>query len=420
MRRGALVVLAGVILGLAGCGGEGKSTIRIGLLGVCQGVFAPFYQEIVAGAELPLLQRGAKLRGSMPTDGVRGATVAGHPVELLFGCSDETGERALAEVRRLVEKEHVQILAGAETSAAGVAIRDYAKTQPDTTFLIALAPAAEATLSRPAPNVFRFTTHALQWTAGLGTYAYRTLGWRTAVVVGNDFSYPYDEAAGFIAEFCSLGGDVVRRVWASATPPAVRTRADGYFVTVFVSQLLAGAVRALPVEGDLAHQVLLGAATIGNAGSVLGKRAAGLVGPSAIPNGSSDLAWTDYLADYATAFPKTSFLGFAPSYFDTMEPALRGLEAVHGDLTDGGGRFRTVLAGLELDLPNGHVRLDSHRQAIAPNYLVQVGSGGTGLRTIRTVGPVDDSYGGRFGPGKPLPSRTSPPCTKGNPPPWAR
>ena len=170
-------------------------------------------------------------------------------MDLVFGCSDETGERALAEVRRLVEKEHVHVLLGAETSAAGIAIREYAKTQPDTTFLIALAPTAEATLSRPAPNVFRFTPHALQWTAGLGTYAYRTLGWRTAVVVGNDFSYPYDEAAGFIAEFCSLGGKVVGRVWAEATPPAVRTRADGYFVTVFLSQLLAGAVRALPVKG---------------------------------------------------------------------------------------------------------------------------------------------------------------------------
>jgi branched-chain amino acid transport system substrate-binding protein len=420
MRRVALALLVGVILGLAGCGGGGKSTIRIGVLGVCQGVFAPFYQEIVAGAELPLLHRGTKLRGPKPADGVRDATIAGHPVDLLFGCSDETGERALAEVRRLVEKEHVQVLVGAETSAAGIAVRDYAKTQPDTTFLIALAPTAEATLSQPAPNVFRFTSHALQWTAGLGTYAYRTLGWRTAVVVGNDFSYPYDEAAGFITEFCSLGGEVVGRVWAEATPPPVRTKADGYFVTVFVSQLLAGAVQALPVKDDLAHKVLLGAATIGNAGTVLGRRAAGLVGPAASPIGTSKPAWTRLLADYAKAFPKLPFLGFAPFYYNTMEPALRGLEAVGGDLSDGGRRYRTALAGLELDLPTGHVRLDPDHQAIAPTYLLRVGAGGTGLRTIRTVGPVDDSYGGRFGPGKPLPSRTSPPCRKGNPPPWAR
>jgi branched-chain amino acid transport system substrate-binding protein len=419
VRRVAIAVLVAAILGLAGCGENGKSTIRIGVLGVCQGVFAPLYQDVLAGAELPLLQRGAKLRGSKPTDGVRGAKVAGHPVELVFGCSDGTGERALAEVRRLVEKEHVQILAGAETSSAAIAIRDYAKTQPGTTFLIALSPTAEATLSRPAPNVFRFTTHALEWTAGLGTYAYRTLGWRTAVVVGNDFSFPYDEAAGFIAEFCSLGGEVVRRVWAEATPPAVHTRADGYFVSVFVPQLLAGAVRALPVEGALAHRVLLGSATIGYSSGVLGRRATGLVGAAASPIGSSGQAWNGFLADYARAFPKIPFLGFAPFYFNTLEPALRGLEAVDGDLSGGGGRYRAALAGLVLDLPTGHVRLDAHRQAVDPNYLVQVSPQGT-LRTIRTVDPVDDSYGGRFGPGKPQPSRTSPKCVHGNPPPWAR
>jgi hypothetical protein len=178
-------------------------------------------------------------------------------------------------------------------------------------------------------------------------------------------------------------------------------------------------VRALPVKGDLAHRVLLGAATIPDAGTVLGRRAAGLVGPSGLPIGTSEPAWTRLLADYAKAFPKLPF-GLAPVYYDTMEPALRGLEAVNGDLSDGGRQYRAALAGLALDLPTGHVRLDAHRQAIAPNYLLRVGAGGRGLRTIRTVGAVDDSYGGRFGPGKPLPSRTSPACRKGNPPPWAR
>ena len=419
MRRVAIALLVTGVIGLAGCGGSGKSTIRIGVLGVCQGAFAPFYQTAVAGAELPLLQRGARLRGSKPTDGVRGATVAGHPVELLFGCSDETGERALAEVRRLVEKEHVQILAGAETSAAGVAIRDYAKTQPDTTFLIAFAPAADATLSRPAPNVFRFTTHSLQWPAGLGAYAYRTLGWRTAVVVGNDFSFPYDEAAGFIAEFCSVGGKVVRRVWSEAAPPPVRTRADGYFVSVFLPQHLAATVRALPLKGALAHRLLVGSATISDAGRVLGRRATGVVGAQASPIGTSNPAWTSFLGDYAKAFPKGPSIGLAPPYFSTLEPALHGLEAVDGDLSDGGRRYRTVLAGLELDLPTGHVRLDANRQAVGSNYLVQVGRRGA-IRTFRTLNAVDASYGGRFGPGKPLPSRTSPKCVHGNPPPWAR
>jgi branched-chain amino acid transport system substrate-binding protein len=399
----------------------GKSTIRIGILGVCQGAFAPFYDEAVAGAELPLLQRGGKLDGEKPADGVRGARVAGHPVEVSFGCSDETGERALAEARRLVEKEHVQLLVGGETSAAGIAIRDYARTKPDVTFSIALSPAAETTLSHPAQNLFRFTTHALQWTAGLGSYAYRTLGWRTAVVVGNDFSYPYDEAAGFIAEFCSLGGQVVKRIWSEAGPSQITETADGYFVTVFLPQYLVAAVRALPMGGPLATRVLLGGASI-TSPEALGPQGVGVVGGSSAPIGSMWPAWTSFLADFTKAFPKVQIAGFSPPYYDAMEATLRGLESVEGDLSDGGKRFRSTLERLEIDLPTGHVRLDAHRQAIAPNYLLQVerGASGVSLRTIRTVGPVDDSYGGRFAPGQPLPSRKYPDCTRGNPPPWAR
>lgn len=422
MRRVALAGLLGAIALVAGCGGGGKSPIRVGVLGVCQGVFTPFYDEAVAGAELPLLQRGGKLRGEKPADGVRGAKVTGHPVELSFGCSDDTGERALAEVRRLVEKEHVQILVGGETSAAGIAIRDYARTKPDVTFSIALSPAAETTLSRPAQNVFRFTTHALQGTAGLGTYAYRTLGWRRAIVVGNDFSYPYDEAAGFIAEFCSLGGQVVKRIWSESGPPPITESADGYFVTEFLPQYLVAAVRALPVRGPLGRKVLLGGASITSATGALGPRSVGIVGGASAPIGSTAPAWTSFLTDFTKAFPNVQFAGFSPPYYNAMEAALRGLEAVDADLSDGGKRFRSTLERLEVDLPTGHVRLDAHRQAIAPNYLLQVqrGPSGVSLHTIRTVGPVDDSYGGRFAPGRPLPSRTHPPCVRGNPPRWAR
>jgi branched-chain amino acid transport system substrate-binding protein len=421
VRRVALAALLGATTLVAGCGGGGKTPIRVGILGVCQGVFTPFYDEAVAGAELPLIQRGGRLRGEKPADGVRGAKIAGHPVELSFGCSDDTGERALAEVRRLVEKAHVQILVGGETSSAGIAIRDYARTKPDVTFSIALSPAAETTLSHPAQNVFRFTTHALQWTAGLGRYAYQRLGWRRAIVVGNDFSYSYDEAAGFVAEFCSLGGEVVKRIWSEAGPPPITQPADGYFVTMFLPQYLVAAVRALPVRGPLDRHVLLGGAAMSAATGALGPRSVGIVGGAFAPIGSTAPAWTSFLADFTKAFPKVQFAGFSPSYYDAMEAPLRGLEAVDADLSDGGKRFRSTLERLEVDLPTGHVRLDAHRQAIAPNYLLQVQSGPSGpsLHTIRTVGPVDDSYGGRFAPGKPLPSRTHPPCSRGDPPRWA-
>ena len=51
-----------------------------------------------------------------------------------------------------------------------------------------------------------FHSDGAQWAAGLGDYAYNKLGWKTAAVIGDDYSFPYTSLAGFIAEFCAVGG----------------------------------------------------------------------------------------------------------------------------------------------------------------------------------------------------------------------
>jgi branched-chain amino acid transport system substrate-binding protein len=426
VRRSAAGLAAATLtlaLLAAGCGG-GPRSIRIGVLAVCQGDFAPVYEDVLAGAELPLLEHGGRLVSPQPSDGVAGAHVAGRGIDLVLGCSDDSGTRALWEARRLVEQEHVDVLVGPETSAAGIALRDYARTKPHVAFLLAIAPAVEPTLQRPAPNVFRFTTDAVQWTAGLGAYAYRTLGWRRAVVIGNDFYYPYAEAAGFISEFCALGGDVVKRVYGDPPVGIPHANVDGYFLSEFIAHYLIPAVKALGIKGGLAHKVVLGAAAVGAAGQgALGAPSIGVVGGSAGPAGSSLSAWTQYLAEFRKAYPELPFQGYSPYYFIPMQAALAAIEAVHGDLSPGEMRLRAALTSLHFDSPTGPVRLNGHRQAVAPNYVVQVvrsGSGGLTLRTIGTVENVDDSYAGRFSPSQPTPSRTYPRCTHGNPPRWAR
>src|SRR5438093_174712 len=81
-----------------------------------------------------------------------------------------------------------------------------------------------------------FVADAAQAAAGLGSYAYRTLGWRTAATMADDIPYGWETAAGFVAEFCALGGRVVERRWvpvgadAATVMPAVPRSADGVFL----------------------------------------------------------------------------------------------------------------------------------------------------------------------------------------------
>ena len=199
----SLALLAGV---LQGCERD-QPPVRIGVLVDCVGLARGFRDATMSGVELPLLQRGATLRGARPGDGVGPATVAGGKVELVTGCT-EGGEYSvlIEQARRLVEVDKVDVLVGGTWAGDGLVLREVARRHPATAFVATAPGAREVTLHDPPANLFRFGGDFSQQAAGLGTYAFRDLGWREAAVVVDDNEVGWGEAAAFLAEFCALGG----------------------------------------------------------------------------------------------------------------------------------------------------------------------------------------------------------------------
>ena len=113
-----------------------------------------------------------------------------------------------------MEQEGADILVGPLSGDEGIAVANYAKEHPDKTFVNGIAGAQDSTLKVQAPNFFRFHPDGAQWSAGLGDYAFNELGWKKAAIVGDDYSFPYTSLAGFVAEYCSIGGNITKRVWA--------------------------------------------------------------------------------------------------------------------------------------------------------------------------------------------------------------
>ena len=142
---------------------------------------------MLAGAELPLLERGARLTNGKPSGGVSGARVAGgRKVQIVRGCTEATEFTVLVEeVRRLVETEGVDAVVGPISEADGLVMRDLARKYPEVIFIPVWSGAQELTLRHPAANVYRFDTDEAQDVAGLGSYAYREMGWRRAAVVAD-------------------------------------------------------------------------------------------------------------------------------------------------------------------------------------------------------------------------------------------
>ena len=186
-------------------------TIGIGILADCNGPFKLFYDDALGGAELALLHHGGRRAGQQVTDGISGVRIGGKPVTLAFGCTNGTTASTLAEARRLVEQVGVRILIGPLGGEEGLALQEYERRRPDVAFVNGSASAQQLD---PPSNFFSFHSDGAEWMAGLAAYAYHELGWRRAVTVADtqDNLFNWTQTAGFIAEFCSLGGTILKRI----------------------------------------------------------------------------------------------------------------------------------------------------------------------------------------------------------------
>jgi branched-chain amino acid transport system substrate-binding protein len=437
MRRQILALICMLLLGATSCNQPRTDTIRIGILPDCDTFGAPFYDLALAGAELPLLGRGGSLDPSHLEDGVQGVSVGGHAVELVFGCAGDP-VRTAAETRRLVEVEGVDVVVGPNVFP-NVTLVDYASRHPETTFLSATL---EQYLGYIPPNVFRLTANSVQMGAGLGSYAFWELGWRSATTIASPDLWQWGIYGGFRAEFCSLGGKIPDRYWLESSDEEITASlaeipldaGDGFFLSVKPADAATFLRRYSADHPSLSQRVILGAyATypISLDPEVLkgaGDSLKGVVTATFVPLDRSQDDWNAFVSEFGSSFPAladaadSTYHLFDIDYVNAMEGVMQALEAVDGDLSHRASEFQFALSEVRLDAPNGTISLDERRQAILPIYLSRVERGDDGdlvLRTFRKIEAVDQSYGSLLNAYVPLPDRTYPPCVEGDPPPWA-
>src|SRR2546423_3299919 len=188
--------------------------IRIGILSDCQGAFGNQYDADIGGAIAAFVQfAGAKAKNrDKPSAGMTGGSVAGHPLKIVgFGCSNDRADTAIKETKRLMEQLHADVLIGPLSGDEAVAVSHYAQAHPAKTFINGTAGSQDPTLQIHPANFFRFNGDGAQWNSGIGDLAYRKLKWRKAAIIMDDYSFGWTSSAGMIADFCSVGGQIVKR-----------------------------------------------------------------------------------------------------------------------------------------------------------------------------------------------------------------
>ena len=414
MRKWILGAAAAASM-LAAAQAAAADKLKIGFLATLEGTYTVLGEDGLRGYKVALAEAG----------GMAG----GREIETIIGATDASPDSALRAVRKVVEQDKVDIVIGPLSGSEGIALRDYSKTQPQVTFINGISGAQETTYVTPSENFFRFNMDGAQWSAGLGDYVYNEKGYRTVATIGEDYSFIYTQVFGFALEFCNAGGEITERFWVPlgtkdfgsiiASLPddvdAIYLGLGGGDAVNFLNQYQQAGGDARLIGGT----IMIDGTVLSSKGSA--KRA--LIGtPGSGPQADDwdHPNWQAFVKAYQDAFPPEERFPtpalMATGYYNAFSAMKQCMDAIGGDLSDGHAAFRSCLAGLELDAPNGKISLDGNRQAIGTNFITEVVEEGDQLvnRLIKVVPNVNQTLGvdpavfANIG----LPSREVPECKK--------
>jgi branched-chain amino acid transport system substrate-binding protein len=408
--------------------------VRVAIMTDCKGAFAFGYEVDTAGTIAAFSQyAGAKPKNKKkPSAGMTGGTAGGKDLRIVgIGCGDETPALALKETRRLMVQQRGDVMIGPLSGDEAVAIANWAKQNPQKTVIIGTAGSQDPTMQIAPRNLFRYHGDGAQWNAGLGEIVYKKLGWRTAALIGDDYSFPWTSAAGIVADFCGIGGRIVKRVWTPPTggdyAPFIRQlprpdQVDGYFWLVGGANTGAaltafeqayGPVNARQHSGNLFLYFL------GNFGTVAPKLVGAYMGGFGTAQ-TGELKTQQaraYVRNAGKWFPGVADIndGFFYNYWNAAWALVQGLGKSNGAVGPALQRALPRTLRPAFQVANGGVlRLDSRRQAIQDQYPLQIvrKAGKPAVTIAGYVANVDQTFGGYFGPSKKAPGRNVPACVK--------
>ncbi len=176
---------------------QAQDVLKIGLLASLEGPFAAPGQDGMRGADLALKQH----------KGVAG----GKKIEFVKVSSDACPDKAVDSTRKAVEQDKVQIMIGPLSGDEGIAVKNYAKTQPNVTFI-------NGSSARRAPrwSIRRRTSTASTPRARSGCGPRRARprqGLQEGLPGRRGLRLPVLAGAGFMASYCAKGGKVLDKAW---------------------------------------------------------------------------------------------------------------------------------------------------------------------------------------------------------------
>lgn len=384
-----LVVALAVV---APVGHAQEDTIKIGLLSAFTGVFSSFGDMQREGAVLALEEVDY--------------TVAGKRIEVIFADDQLDNELAVIRARQLVEQDGIDVLTGLVSGDEGLVVADYMKDK-NIPVVPMYSASEDMTMREWYPYIVRPTWTGAQPMDVFGYWLAKEKGYRRIYMIGEDYSYPYNQAGGFKRGFFRGGGEEVKTVWHPvptsdfssliATIPlgegydAVLYNGAGGDAVAFVKQWVElGMHEFIPLLGqsntfekpDLDQMPE----------EIVGSLSAHLV--------TDDLdtpAWNEFHEKFRARWGHSPTAASEFAYM-SMRMILRAIEAVNGDVSDKAALVAAMRSVDLSDTPRGPVSLDDYNAAVQNVYIREVAKDANGqlynkgLFTVKGVsqfGPYD-------------------------------
>jgi branched-chain amino acid transport system substrate-binding protein len=403
----ALLALSALALAVTGPGAAQKGPIKLGFVTSETGILAANGKDMINGLQLFLDEQGGKL--------------AGREVKLIV--EDDEGKPAtgLTKARSLVEGQGIHVLIGPVSAAIGYAIAPYVDQKRIPT-LYPIVAADDITQRKRSPWIVRSGWASSQPSHPFGKWVYDNLGYKRIAMIGYDFAFGWEVAAGFHRSFEEAGGQVVQKLWpplgnADFAPYITRLRRDVDAVYAVFSGADALRFAKQLQESGLRERIpLIGGGTFTDEHVLrsMGDEVLGVVTAlhysAALANASNQRFVKAYEARYKTV---PSYYSEGPYVSGVMLKA--ALEATGGDV-ENAEKFIAALRRVDLsESPRGPVRFDDYGNPVENIYVrkVERKEGRLQNTVIHTFPAVSQFW--TYRPDEflksPAYSRDHPPCT---------
>ena len=200
-RKNWVIAITAVIFFIGAVTGNAMAMdeIRIGTIGPTTGWATIFGQGCLNGIKLALDEYNNEFNGV--------------PIKVFSEDTKADVEVMRTKLDTLKSRDKVHFIIGPSLGHEGMAAVDWGARNPEVPMLIGYSAPEDITMRKATNSVIRPGWTGAQVIFNFGQYCAKDLGYKKIIIVGQDYSYPWDQAAGFIRGFLENGGEKVERIW---------------------------------------------------------------------------------------------------------------------------------------------------------------------------------------------------------------